>query len=374
MHLPEEELFDAVYALRRVLRPGGTLLVSVPAARIDVDPATRRDSQGRLFNDLPPAKIQLLFERVGFAVRNSEIVADSLARDGIQWCVTEFVLLDESAERPLHLVESILNRDKKDATYKLALFRALAEIAQTQHHLAGYTPEGKVKIPMEAIADKWMLYYWPIFESKVFIPQRTKETRGGTKPVAIRRPLDALIKRYTKAGGMAGFYTEEKMWCGEDAEGFATVNIISFPEVGSRAFKTFLPFVGSLAAGRPFHGLETGSLDLIQELDWVEVSARLARQNRFVVRVGGDSMEPTLRVGDLVVFEYHRSPRRDREIIIANLPEFGAGSHGTEAIKRITQESDCWIFQSDNPAYLPIRVSKNETSHPILGTMVEVLK
>jgi SAM-dependent methyltransferase len=43
MHLPDEEIFDAVYALRRVLRPGGTLLVSVPSARNDVDPITRRE-------------------------------------------------------------------------------------------------------------------------------------------------------------------------------------------------------------------------------------------------------------------------------------------------------------------------------------------
>jgi SAM-dependent methyltransferase len=210
MHLAEDKIFDAVYALRRVLRPGGTLLVSVPAARNDVDSTTRRDPSGRLFGELPPEKLQLLFERVGFAVRKPEVVADSLGRDGIQWCVIEFSRLDESAERPLHLVESILNRDKKDATYKLALFRALAEIAQTQHHLAAYTPEGKVKIPLEAIADKWMLYYWPIFESESFIGQRTGEERGTGKSVAIRAPLEALINHFRSSGGLTGFYTDWK--------------------------------------------------------------------------------------------------------------------------------------------------------------------
>ncbi|MCX6969412.1 MAG: methyltransferase domain-containing protein [Verrucomicrobia bacterium] len=636
MHLPEDKIFDTVYALRRVLKPGGTLLVSVPCSRSDVDPATRRDAHGRLFSDLPPAKLQLLFERVGFSVRNSEIVADSLGRDGIQWCVIEFVRLDESAERPLHLVEGILNRDKKDATYKLALFRALAEIAQTQNHLAAYTPEGKVKIPVEAIADKWMLYYWPIFESAAFIGQRTGEERGGGSGVAIRPPLETLINHFRTSGGLTGFYTdwksgtltkdaarlwksarakfqntiwtmpvrhagggdfdvfqydrldksicmdanlwrelcltgswihdatilrwaelteqltkgavkaslvidcllaipdparnvndarryfqslpdrvcvwsdrsleadfavdhampfslwrnndlwnlfpaapginaaksdklptygllhrqrdtiihywrgldsalgerfareaqtllgrdpfrpgsweprlfarfveafevtanqrgagrwevesrvatappvsrpqpspvrypepEERMHGGGTPKGFVTANIIPFPEVGDGAFKTHLPIVGSLAAGNPFHGLEPGSLDASGDLDWIKVPGHLAKSGRFVVRVAGDSMEPTLRIGDLVVFEYHRSPRRDREIIIANLPEFGAGSPGTEAIKRITQDADCWIFQSDNPAHQPIRVSKNETSHPILGTMLEVLK
>jgi len=635
MHLAEDKLFDAVYALRRVLRPGGTLLVSVPAARNDVGPMTCRDPHGRLFSDLPPAKLQLLFERVGFAVQKSEIVADALGRDGIRWCVMEFVRLDESAERPLHLVESILNRDKKDATYKLALFRALAEIAQTQNHLAAFTPEGKVKIPLDAIADKWILYYWPIFESPAFIGQRTGEVRGNGKGVAIRAPLERLISNFRATGGLTGFYTdwksgkispeaakllrtarakfqntiwnmpvrhagggdfevfqydrldkticmdanlwrelcltgswiqdatvlrwaelteqltkgavkasrvidcllaipdparnvsdarryfqslpdrvcvwsdrslktdfavdhampfslwrnndlwnlfpaapginanksdklptygmlnfrrdtiihywrgldsalgerfareaqtllgrdtftpgnweshlfsrfveafevtanqrgaerweygtsvasvppmprpeptpvrypepEEKMHCGGEPAGRVAANIIPFPQVGAGIYKTHLPFVGSLAAGSPFHGLETGSLDANEDLDWVEVPKRLARMNRFVVRVAGDSMEPTLPVGSLVVFEYHRTPRRDREIVIANLPEFGPGEIGTEAIKRIAQDADCWLFESDNPVHDSIRVFKHDCAHPILGTMVAII-
>ena len=639
MHLAEDKIFDAVYSIRRVLKPGGTLLVSVPASRNDVDPATRRDSHGRLFNDLPPAKLQLLFERVGFAVRKSAVVADSLGRDGIHWCMMELVRLDASADRPLHLVESILNRDKKDATYKLALFRALAEIAQTQNHLAAFTPEGKVKIPLEAIAEKWILYYWPIFDSEAFIPQRTNERQGGAFGVAIRKPLDLMIEHFKHSGGLNAFYCdwkagrlsaeaarlfkrtrslfqsiihtmpakysggghysvfqydrfdrslcldvslwrelclmgswisdatvlrwaeltevfarkeikaslvidrllfspdqgrnvsdaqkyfrslssrscvwsqrplkpgkfdidhampfsywrnndlwnlfpaasdinsaksdmlptygqlrqsqttiigywqglnsalgerfereaqtllgrdtfqrknweallfsrfveafevtaaqrgaarwempgvsacgvgseflrtetspvrypepEGKMYCGEGSAEFEAANIIPFPEVGARAFKTHLPLIGSLAAGSPFHGIETGSLDASEDLDWVEVPAHVAKKHRFVVRVAGCSMEPTLRIGDLVIFEYHRTPRSDREIVIANLPEFGPGMHGTEAIKRITQDANYWIFLSDNAAHQPIQVSKSETSHPILGTMVEVLK
>jgi hypothetical protein len=41
-------------------------------------------------------------------------------------------------------------------------------------------------------------------------------------------------------------------------------------------------------------------------------------------------MSPTLNIGDLVIFEYHRSPRRDREIVIANLPEFGPATDATD--------------------------------------------
>jgi SAM-dependent methyltransferase/SOS-response transcriptional repressor LexA len=637
MHLPEHELFDAVYALRRVLRPGGTLLVSVPVARIDVNPITRRDGGGRLFIDIPVPKLHLLFERVGFVVRESENVEDSLGRDGVSWCVTEF-RLEESADRPLHLVESILSRDKKDATYKLALFRALAEIAQTQHHLAVFTHDGKVKIPVQAIADKWLLYYWPIFESEIFICQRTGEKRDAANGVAIRRPLLALIDCFRLSGGMSGFHSSlnrgklsqdaERLWklarakfqetiwempvrhagggnfsvfqydkkdksvCLDsnlwrelcltgswiqdatilrwaqlteqlskgtvrastvidcllaipdsarnvnDAKGYysklgervcvwsgrplsdrqfvidhampfslwrnnelwnlfpsdpaingnksdklptyallnrrrvaiidywkglhcalgeqfsrgaqtllgrdsfdsqnwenrlfsrfveafeitaaqrgaprweilvdtvtitepvsfrgkvaalyhstseglnktneaaATTNdlgVVCFSEVGTGAFVTHLPLVGSLAAGDPFHGFDTSSLDDISDLSWIAVPSRLARKRRFVVQVAGDSMEPLLKIGDLVVFEYHRSPRKDGQIVIANIPEFGIGIHGIEAIKRLRQSAESWIFQSENCSYLDLLVPKSATDRPILGTMVEKL-
>jgi len=47
-HLAEADLFDAALALRRVLKPHGRLLLSVPSARDDVG-ADERDALGRLF-------------------------------------------------------------------------------------------------------------------------------------------------------------------------------------------------------------------------------------------------------------------------------------------------------------------------------------
>jgi SAM-dependent methyltransferase/SOS-response transcriptional repressor LexA len=640
MHLAEEKVFDAIFAIRRILKPGGRLRVSVPSRRADVDSQTRRDPEGRFFSDLAPAKLQLLLERVGFSLNTGRLVSDSLGRPGVEWWIGDFTRLDDAGERPLHLVESVLNRDKKDATYKLALFRALAEIAQTQSHLAAYTPEGKIKLPIQAIAEKWILYYWPIFESELFIPQRTNERAGQGNGVAIRKPLAELIGQFQGAGGLTGFYTDWKggrlsgaadrvfkktlrqlqstihtmpakhaggghydvfqydardkslamdiaLWrelclmgswirdatilrwaeqteifakgavkastvidllllapdqgrnVNEAQKYFATLrtrpcvwsqselagkafdvdhampfsywrnndlwnlfpaspeinakksdrlptyrqlqrsrdiivdywrglngamgerfqreaqtllgrapfqrdnwepllfsrfveafevtanqrgaerweyagaakkertnsapfttaraapspvrypqseeglisgevvdvesgtNLISFSEVGAGAFKTHLPFIGDLAAGSAFHGIETGSLSDLEDVDWVAVPAALVRKNRFVVRVAGDSMEPTLRRGELAIFEYHRNARRDGEIVIANLPEFGAdGGTGTETIKRLQQDAEHWIFIADNPAHVPIKVPKAEVTHPILGTFV----
>jgi SOS-response transcriptional repressor LexA len=145
---------------------------------------------------------------------------------------------------------------------------------------------------------------------------------------------------------------------------------LSFHEVGDKAFRTHLPILGDIAAGRPFHGFESDSIGQLEDVLWIEVPIGLARKNRFVIRVAGDSMAPTFQIGDLLVFEYHRSPRADQQIVIANIPEFGPGHSGTEAVKRISQDATSWQFHSDNPDYEPIIVPKAETNHPILGTFV----
>lgn len=204
MHIPDEHLFDAVYGLRRVLRPGGRLLVSIPEQRPDIDPHTSRDAQGRLFTQLVPDKLSLLIERIGFRPLWQKSSPDSLNRPGHAWSTMLFEKLAADADRPLDQVESILNRDKKDATYKLALFRALAEIAQTQYNIARYTPDHRVKIPVEAIAMKWLAYYWPLVSSDTFIAQKFGEREQGGMPIAIRKPLNALIRSFPAGGSRSG--------------------------------------------------------------------------------------------------------------------------------------------------------------------------
>jgi SAM-dependent methyltransferase/SOS-response transcriptional repressor LexA len=617
MHLPEEQIFDAVYGLRRVLRHGGVLVVSIPESRDDVNAETHRDAVGRLFTDLPPAKLELLFERVGFRVEKSFTSTDSIDRPGIKWRTMVLRRLDDARDRPLHLVEGILNRDQKVATYKLALFRALSEIAQTQSHLARFTPDGKVSIPNQSIAEKWLLYYWPIFASQSLIRQGTSSTGAD---VAIRPGMEPLITHYATRGGLAAFYVEwrsgrmnpaaarlarqalvkvkstiwsmpvryagggeydvlqydrneksivmdaslwrelcltgnwiqdatvlrwaelteqinrgtvkastvidclltvpneernvadarrfytewnenfcvwtdrkladrfevdhampfslwrnndlwnllpassranqekrDKLptydllqqrrdsiihcWRGLDeafgerfrneaqslmgrqsleqsrweiqlfkrfVEAFETTatqrgaarwepriqivaatpqpvelreadsvllkieipSVVSIREIGDGAFRTHLPIVASLAAGSSFQGFDTHDLSWLDEVDWLEVPATVAKKGCFIVRIAGDSMEPTLPRNSLAIFEWHRTARRSGQIVIANIPVFGLGSDTTEAVKRFREDTHDWIFESDNPDHKPIRISKTDTAYPILGTFV----
>jgi SAM-dependent methyltransferase/phage repressor protein C with HTH and peptisase S24 domain len=204
MHLPEEFLFDTVFNLRRVLKKGGRLLISTPIKRPAIDPASHRDEFGRFFNQVTPENFRFLLEKVGFRLLNRWDTEDSLGRPDYHWA-TQLFVLEEHGSRSLDKVEGILNRDKKDATYKPALFRALAELATTSYHVATWLPEGRVSIPLKLIADKWLEYYWPLFDSKMFIPQKRGEKPGSLKPVAFRAELEKLIALYRSMGGLCGF-------------------------------------------------------------------------------------------------------------------------------------------------------------------------
>ena len=139
MHLPHEELFDSAFAIKKILKENGILLISIPENRPDID-EHQRDNKGRLFNQIQPEYLQLLFERLGFSVISHWKSDDALDRDGYSWFTTAFRLKHQGILRPIDKIESVLTRDKKTATYKLALIRALSEIAISEFKLAKVDP------------------------------------------------------------------------------------------------------------------------------------------------------------------------------------------------------------------------------------------
>jgi len=204
MHIPREELFDSAFAIKKILKENGVLLVSVPENRPDIDEGLR-DGKGRLYNQVQPDYLRLLFERLGFSVIGNWRSDDALQRKGYSWSTIAFRLRHSGILRPIDKVESVLTRDRKTATYKLALIRALSEIALTEFKLAKWLPGGKVEIPISAIAEKWLYYYWPLFESSTFIPQARGEKIICSKPVAFRALFGELIDHYRKIGGLVRF-------------------------------------------------------------------------------------------------------------------------------------------------------------------------
>jgi len=209
MHLEKAQMLDTALAFRNTLKENGKLLLSVPLERPGLD-AQHRDAHGRLFTPLPPDYLQLLFERVGFTLLERWVSDDSLGRAGHSWCTFLFQVRHLGGARPLDLIEGILNRDRKTATYKLALFRALSEIATTEFEQARFVADGMVGIPVEIVSEKWLQYYWPLFESSVFIPQIRGENPTCAKPIAFRSLLSALIEAYRQSGGLTRFELDSR--------------------------------------------------------------------------------------------------------------------------------------------------------------------
>jgi hypothetical protein len=103
-HVPEEQLFDAVFDMRNLLKAGGRLLLSFPMDRPGID-ASGRDARGRLYTRLNPEALELLFERLGFVPIGRWEDPDSLDRPGYTWTTFLFILRSGELLRPIDRVE-----------------------------------------------------------------------------------------------------------------------------------------------------------------------------------------------------------------------------------------------------------------------------
>lgn len=620
MHIPNHDLFEFARQNALLLKSGGILILSFSTGRQVT--GDDRDSSGRLYIERPAEQIQLLFDRLGFRLLTRQTQDDVLGRN-IKW---HYLVMQKTAEttgsRSVDQIESVISHDKKTATYKLALLRALCAIAQTEANAVEWGTDGFIRVPLGLIAEKWLFYYWPLVvldgESQIEIPQ----TRG--KEMAFRKHLQRLIYAYG-AGGLNAAYADYKSgrvpheilnllditlnsiantivvgpvtytggghnpyfrfdgrktarkrcvnpistcsrlghvlvpvamwqemclighWIGESlilrwgeltyeiskkkvsrekviekllvtpqpdrdvalarqifaqttdikcvwtnaplsngwhvdhalpysiwhnndlwnlfpstkvansqksdkivtarllykcreniiqcwelfksaaeerfsvelsrsllhdqsmtnwqirafnglVENVETVatqrgcdrwdglhrvasrsrpaasttlhRFFSFSEIEDSAFKTALPYVGDLAAGQWSNGFFFSSLDECHSAQWLKVPEKLGGKNRFIVVVAGDSMEPTFSRGELLIFEYHRTPRQDGQVVVALLVDNADDSEPQVAIKRIRQDRYNWRIISDNPAFSEQTVSKNECRYPILGTYV----
>ena len=206
MHLPEADLFDAAFALRNVLRPHGRLLLSLPLSRGDVA-GGERGGDGRLFKSYAPEYLQLLFERIGFQQVGRWDSDDAMARTGTRWYTLLLELRIGGPIRAVDQIEGILNRDRKVATYKLALFRALAELALQEAHCAHWRDDGLIGVPIGRIAERWFDYYWPIFAAGRFVPQSQSEGANPdtSKPLKFRKAMVELMQLWRDKGTHGGF-------------------------------------------------------------------------------------------------------------------------------------------------------------------------
>jgi len=101
-------------------------------------------------------------------------------------------------------ISKIIERDSKSTTYKYALLRGTIDLIQENSPFIEFI-EDRVHFPMGLLIEKWMIYYYPIFESKSKIFQ----INGGSK-LSFESQLSAVGAYYQGKGGLSAFYGDLK--------------------------------------------------------------------------------------------------------------------------------------------------------------------
>jgi SAM-dependent methyltransferase len=269
MHIDATEIFNSALSIKQCLKINGRLLISIPSQRVDTG-ENERDVNGRLFKSYKPGYLQLIFERLGFSIIDQWSNNDSRNRTGIAWTSLLFQLKSSSNTRPIDQIEGVLNHDKKSATYKFALFRALAEIATQSPNNVIWLPNDKVGLSVRKVAEKWLRYYWPLIESNTFIPQLNGENPAAGKQIKFRRRLYELVSNFNNSGGFSRFRIERNkdLLTLDNKKLLATV----LAEIEYAIIKGPIEFSGgALITGRVFGYDSTTRQILIPNALWIEL-------------------------------------------------------------------------------------------------------
>lgn len=105
------------------------------------------------------------------------------------------------------ILTAVLSKDSKDSTYKYALLRSIVECVTQRNSHHTKSVEGWDRYPYGLLIYYWLLYYYPLFSHRVFIPQKNGETPKleHGKTIAFRREFDKVIKFYHDKGGLQQF-------------------------------------------------------------------------------------------------------------------------------------------------------------------------
>jgi repressor LexA len=121
---------------------------------------------------------------------------------------------------------------------------------------------------------------------------------------------------------------------------------------------TGLPLMGRISAGHP--------VEAIEDPEWVQVPARLARGATYALRVQGDSMrDEQIEDGDLVLLN-QRTTAEDGETVVALIDD------GLATLKRLYRTPDGLRLQPANPDYAPLH--RPHGAVEVIGVVVAVMR
>lgn len=163
MHLTAADLIEASMTLLRITKPGGRIIVSTKRRSPNTD---ERDDLGRLHTSVSATRLSLLFEGLGAKTLFHEEQIDD-ERPEVVWDNFVFEKRDLSVRTGIEALQEIITKDKKTASYKLALLRALCQIARFEQN-GTFSDIGStdVWVPLKRVAFYWLKFYFPLQDTK----------------------------------------------------------------------------------------------------------------------------------------------------------------------------------------------------------------
>ena len=156
MHVPPPVRARAFRKLVTLLKPGGVLFLSLREGPIEPD---------RPMWPAPLGEIEALARVHGLAVLRAMPTDDQLGRPEVRWTSVCLRLPDDGAGA-LPLLRGVILNDDKSSTYKLALLRAVARIADATPALAvPRLDEDAVELPLGLVALNWVRMYLPLVQA-----------------------------------------------------------------------------------------------------------------------------------------------------------------------------------------------------------------
>lgn len=99
-------------------------------------------------------------------------------------------------------ISHIIERDSKVSTYKFALLRGTIDIIQDNSPYISFKAD-RVHIPVGLLVEKWLIYYYPLLESDVPLPQNF-----GSANLAFENSFKKLIVAYKERNSLSAFYRD----------------------------------------------------------------------------------------------------------------------------------------------------------------------
>ncbi len=148
----------------------------------------------------------------------------------------------------------------------------------------------------------------------------------------------------------------------------STAYLVGEPEEKKAGGALKIPVMGNVAAGTPITAVQE-YIDLADSDTWEEIPEALARTGKFfALRINGDSMEPKMSRGDIVIVR-QQSDINSGEIGIAMVGD------GEATCKKIKKRPDGIMLISTNPKYEPMYYTNEQIEELpvcIIGKVVEL--